>query len=113
MKANKSNLTKILALGTTCAALLSGVLVSNVNQVDATSSTTFLRLKRNSYEYTRSGKRANKRVDTKGSSFYAKGNPVKIKGKKYYRLKTKRHVYIKASNLKVRLLTDQVTIKHN
>lgn len=72
MKVKKLSLRQILALGAMSTALLGGALMESQQNVDAASSTTFLRVTHNAYEYNRSGKRANKRVDTKGSSFYAK-----------------------------------------
>ena len=109
----KISLTKVLALGATSTALLSGAMMMNNNKVEASSSSiVLLKFKHNAYRYNKNGKRIGSGYITKGSTYYSKG-VYKIHGKKYYKLDTKGNVYIKSGNLSTRRLTDQVTLKHN
>ncbi|WP_251717251.1 SEC10/PgrA surface exclusion domain-containing protein [Lactobacillus agrestimuris] len=107
----KSNLSKLLAVGATSAALLSGALFTS-NTVQASSSVVLLKVKHNAYKYDRNGKRIGTGYIEKGSTYYSKG-AYKIHGKKYHRLDTKKTIYVKDGNLTTRRLTQQVTLKHN
>ena len=110
---NKSILTKILALGATSTALLSGAMMMNNNKVEASSSSiVLLKFKHNAYRYNKNGKRIGTGYITKGSTYYSKG-AYRIHGKKYHKLDTKGNIYIKDGNLSIRRLTNQVTLKHN
>ena len=109
----KISLTKVLALGATSTALLSGAMMMNNNKVEASSSSiVLLKFKRNAYRYDKNGKRIGRGYITKGSTYYSKG-AYRIHGKKYHKLDTKGNVYIKDGNLLTRRLTKQVTLKHN
>ena len=109
----KISLTKVLALGATSTALLSGAMMMNNNKVEASSSSiVLLKFKHNAYRYNKNGKRIGKGYITKGSTYYSKG-AYKIHGKKYHKLDTKGNIYIKDGNLSIRRLTNQVTLKHN
>lgn len=108
----KNSLTKILAIGATSAALLGGVLLTNNNVQASSNSVTLLTFKHNAYRYNRSGKRISKNVITKGSTYYSKG-AYNINGKKYHKLDAKGNIFVKDGNLKVRVITEQVTLKHN
>ena len=110
---NKSILTKVLALGATSTALLSGAMMMNNNKVEASSSSiVLLKFKHNAYRYDKNGKRIGRGYITKGSTYYSKG-AYRIHGKKYHKLDTKGNIYIKDGNLLTRRLTNQVTLKHN
>ena len=109
----KISLTKVLALGATSTALLSGAMMMNNNKVEASSSSiVLLKFKHNAYRYNKNGKRIGRGYITKGSTYYSKG-AYRIHGKKYHKLDTKRNIYIKDGNLSIRRLTNQVTLKHN
>ena len=109
----KISLTKVLALGATSTALLSGAMMMNNNKVEASSSSiVLLKFKRNAYRYDKNGKRIGRGYITKGSTYYSKG-AYRIHGKKYHKLDTKGNIYIKDGNLLTRRLTNQVTLKHN
>ena len=109
----KISLTKVLALGATSTALLSGAMMMNNNKVEASSSSiVLLKFKRNAYRYDKNGKRIGRGYITKGSTYYSKG-AYRIHGKKYHKLDTKGNIYIKDGNLSIRRLTNQVTLKHN
>ena len=110
---NKSILTKVLTLGATSTALLSGAMMMNNNKVEASSSSiVLLKFKHNAYRYDKNGKRIGRGYITKGSTYYSKG-AYRIHGKKYHKLDTKGNIYIKDGNLLTRRLTNQVTLKHN
>ncbi|MCT7769327.1 MAG: SEC10/PgrA surface exclusion domain-containing protein [Lactobacillus crispatus] len=109
----KISLTKVLALGATSTALLSGAMMMNNNKVEASSSSiVLLKFKHNAYRYNKNGKRIGTGYITKGSTYYSKG-AYRIHGKKYHKLDTKSNIYIKDGNLSIRRLTNQVTLKHN
>ena len=109
----KISLTKVLALGATSTALLSGAMMMNNNKVEASSSSiVLLKFKHNAYRYNKNGKRIGRGYITKGSTYYSKG-AYRIHGKKYHKLDTKGNIYIKDGNLSIRRLTNQVTLKHN
>ena len=109
----KISLTKVLALGATSTALLSGAMMMNNNKVEASSSSiVLLKFKHNAYRYNKNGKRIGTGYITKGSTYYSKG-AYRIHGKKYHKLDTKGNIYIKDGNLSIRRLTNQVTLKHN
>ena len=108
----KISLTKVLALGATSTALLSGAMMLNNNKVEASSSIVLLKFKHNAYRYNKNGKRIGRGYITKGSTYYSKG-AYRIHGKKYHKLDTKGNIYIKDGNLSIRRLTNQVTLKHN
>ena len=109
----KISLTKVLALGATSTALLSGAMMMNNNKVEASSSSiVLLKFKHNAYRYDKNGKRIGRGYITKGSTDDAKG-AYRIHGKKYHKLDTKGNIYIKDGNLLTRRLTNQVTLKHN
>ena len=108
----KISLTKVLALGATSTALLSGAMMMNNNKVEASSSIVLLKFKHNAYRYNKNGKRIGRGYITKGSTYYSKG-AYRIHGKKYHKLDTKGNIYIKDGNLSIRRLTNQVTLKHN
>ena len=108
----KISLTKVLALGATSTALLSGAMMMNNNKVEASSSIVLLKFKHNAYRYNKNGKRIGRGYITKGSTYYSKG-AYRIHGKKYHKLDTKGSIYIKDGNLSIRRLTNQVTLKHN
>ena len=109
----KISLTKVLALGATSTALLSGAMMMNNNKVEASSSSiVLLKFKHNAYRYDKNGKRIGRGYITKGSTYYSKG-AYRIHGKKYHKLDTKGNIYIKDGNLLTRRLTNQVTLKHN
>ncbi|WP_283605496.1 SEC10/PgrA surface exclusion domain-containing protein [Lactobacillus gallinarum] len=109
----KISLTKVLALGATSTALLSGAMMMNNNKVEASSSSiVLLKFKHNAYRYNKNGKRIGRGYITKGSTYYSKG-AYRIHGKKYHKLDTKGNIYVKDGNLSTRRLTDQVTLKHN
>ena len=109
----KISLTKVLALGATSTALLSGAMMMNNNKVEASSSSiVLLKFKHNAYRYNKNGKRIGRGYITKGSTYYSKG-AYRIHGKKYHKLDTKSNIYIKDGNLSIRRLTNQVTLKHN
>ena len=108
----KISLTKVLALGATSTALLSGAMMLNNNKVEASSSIVLLKFKHNAYRYDKNGKRIGRGYITKGSTYYSKG-AYRIHGKKYHKLDTKGNIYIKDGNLLTRRLTKQVTLKHN
>ena len=109
----KISLTKVLALGATSTALLSGAMMMNNNKVEASSSSiVLLKFKHNAYRYDKNGKRIGNGYITKGSTYYSKGT-YRIHGKKYHKLDTKGNIYIKDGNLSIRRLTNQVTLKHN
>ena len=109
----KISLTKVLTLGATSTALLSGAMMMNNNKVEASSSSiVLLKFKHNAYRYDKNGKRIGRGYITKGSTYYSKG-AYRIHGKKYHKLDTKGNIYIKDGNLLTRRLTNQVTLKHN
>ena len=108
----KISLTKVLALGATSTALLSGAMMLNNNKVEASSSIVLLKFKHNAYRYNKNGKRIGRGYITKGSTYYSKG-AYRIHGKKYHKLDTRGNIYIKDGNLSIRRLTNQVTLKHN
>ena len=109
----KISLTKVLTLGATSTALLSGAMMMNNNKVEASSSSiVLLKFKHNAYRYDKNGKRIGRGYITKGSTYYSKG-AYRIHGKKYHKLDTKGNIYIKDGNLSIRRLTNQVTLKHN
>ena len=109
----KISLTKVLALGATSTALLSGAMMMNNNKVEASSSSiVLLKFKHNAYRYNKNGKRIGTGYITKGSTYYSKG-AYRIHGKKYHKLDTKGNIYVKDGNLSTRRLTNQVTLKHN
>ena len=57
-----------------------------------------LKLKHNAYVYSKYGNRLGKKVLKKRKSIKTYGNPVKIKGKKYYTIKTSK--FVKKANVK-------------